>query len=61
MFPTIGFLALQILSIVESHVETKRIVLLTRILINLRRCHLQIEILEKIIFVNKNWHSENRM
>jgi hypothetical protein len=47
MFPIVGFLVHEILSIVGSHIETKRIFLLIRILTNLRRCHLQIENLEK--------------
>jgi len=54
MFLTIGFLTHQILGIVGSQIETKWIFSLARILINIRRC-LQIEILEKLIFVNKNW------
>jgi hypothetical protein len=61
MFPIIGFLAHQILSIVGSHIETKMIFLLTKILTNHRRCRLQIENLEKMIFANKNWHNVNRI
>ncbi len=31
---------------------------LVRIPINLRRCHLQTENLEKLIFINKNWPND---
>ncbi len=57
MFLTIGFLARQILSIVGSQIKTKRIFSLVGILTNLRRCHLQSENLEILIFVSKNWQS----
>jgi hypothetical protein len=58
MFPTIGFLVHKILRIVESEIEMEMIFSLTRILINLRRFHLQLDNLEKFIFVNKNWFSD---
>ncbi len=38
LFPTVAFFARQILSIVGSQIEIERIVLLARILTNLRRC-----------------------
>ncbi len=41
MFPTIGFLAHQILSIVGSQIEAKIIFFLEGIFTNLKRCHLQ--------------------
>jgi hypothetical protein len=44
MFLTIGFLTRQILGIVESQIETKRIFSLARMFTNLRKCHLQINI-----------------
>jgi hypothetical protein len=53
MFPTIGFLAHQILSIEGSQIEIERIFSLVGILTNLKRCHLQLENLEKNIFLNK--------
>jgi hypothetical protein len=34
---------------------------LVKILTNLRGCHLQIENLEKLIFVNKNWPNDARI
>jgi hypothetical protein len=60
MFSTIGFLAYKILGIVESQIETKRIFSLTSILTNLGRYHLQLENLENLIFVSKNWPSDLR-
>jgi len=41
MFPTVGFLACQILSIVGSQIEIERIFSLEGILTNLRRCRLR--------------------
>jgi hypothetical protein len=49
------FLVCKILGIVESQVEMKRIFSLNRIFSNLRKCHLQLDNLENLIFVNKNW------
>jgi hypothetical protein len=49
------------LEIVGSQIETKRIFSLARILTNLRRCHLQTNFLEKLIFVNKNWPNDLRI
>ncbi len=49
------------MGIIESQIEMERIFSLARILINLRRCRLQIENLEKFIFVNKNWPNDFRM
>ncbi len=49
------------MSIVGFQIETKKIFSLTRLLINLERCHLQIENLEKLIFINKNWPNDLRM
>jgi hypothetical protein len=59
MFLTFGFLACQILSIVDSQIETKRIVFLTRIFIIIKRCHLQLD--RYIIFLNKNWPNDPRI
>jgi hypothetical protein len=60
MFAIVGFLACQILGIVGSQIETKRIFSLAGILTNLRRCHLQLENLENLIFVSKNLPSDPR-
>jgi hypothetical protein len=58
MFPTIGFLAGQILGVVGSQIETKRIFSLVGIRTNLRRCRWQTKNLEKLTFVNKNWPND---
>lgn len=54
LFPTITFFACQILGIMGSKIETKRIFSLIKEFTNLNRCHLQLEYLDKLIFVNKN-------
>jgi hypothetical protein len=54
MFPTIGFLVHKILGIVGLEIEMEMIFSLARILTNLRRSRLQLDNLEKFIFVNKN-------
>ncbi len=59
MFPTIGFFTWQILGVVGSQIPKKKISLVG-ILTNLRKCHLQTENLEKLIFVNKNWPNDPR-
>jgi hypothetical protein len=61
MFPTIDFYARKFLRIVGSQIETERIFSLTSILSSLRRCHLQLENLDKLIFVNKNWPNDSRI
>jgi hypothetical protein len=61
MFPTFGFCARQILRIVGFQIETKIIFSLVGILINLRRCCLQLKNLNKLIFVNKNWPNDLRI
>jgi hypothetical protein len=60
MFPIIGFLARQILGVVGFQIETIFFALVG-IFINLKRCHLQIENLEKLIFSNKNWPNDPRI
>ncbi len=61
MFLTIRFLAQQILGIVGSQIEIEMIFYLTEILTNLKKCCLQIENLEKLIFVSKNWPNDLRI
>jgi hypothetical protein len=61
MFLIVGFLARQILSIVESQIETKRLLSLIDILTNLKRYHLQMNNLKKLIFVNKYWPNDPRV
>jgi len=59
MFSTIGFLVKYILGIVNFQIEIFKFFSLVKILINLRRCHLQfLKNLEKLIFVNKNWSND---
>jgi hypothetical protein len=41
--------------------RNKRIFFLGGILINLKRCRFQIENLEKLIFVNKNWPNDPKI
>ncbi len=43
------------MGIVESQVEMKRIVSLAKIFTNLRKCHLQLDNLDNLIFLNRNW------
>jgi hypothetical protein len=61
LFPIMAFLAHQFLGAVGSQIKTKRFFSLARILTNLRRCHLQSNNLDKIIFVNENWPSDPRV
>jgi hypothetical protein len=61
MFPIVGFFAQQILGIVGSQIEIERIFSLVGILTNLRRCRLQLENLEKLFFVSKNWPNDARV
>ncbi len=60
MFPTFGFLTHQILGIVGSQIETKRNFSLAGILTNLKKCCLQLENLENLNFVSKNWPNDLR-
>jgi hypothetical protein len=60
MFPIFAFLACQILGIVGSQIEIERIFSLVDILSNLRRCHLQTNNLERLIFMSKNWPNDFR-
>jgi hypothetical protein len=61
MFPTIGFLTHQILGIVGSQIEMQKIFLLASIFTKLRKCHLQLNNLERLIFVRKNWPNDIRL
>ncbi len=62
MFPTFGLLAiLYILMIVSFQFEIGRIFSFVGILVNLRICHLQLQNLEKLIFVSKNWPNDARV
>jgi hypothetical protein len=61
MFSIVGFCVGQILGIVGSQIETKRIFSLIRIFIILKRCCLQSKNLDKLILVNKNWPYDPRI
>jgi hypothetical protein len=61
MFPIIGFLACQILNIVRSQIETKKIFSLVDIVTKKFKCHLQMTNLKKLIFVSKNWPNEPKV
>jgi hypothetical protein len=58
MFPIVGFFSRQILGIISSQIEIEKIFSLTHILINLKKCHLQLENLENLISMNKNWPND---
>jgi hypothetical protein len=58
MFSIVGFLAYQILGIIRSQIEIERNFSSPSRLPNLRRCHLQLNNLERLIFVNKNWPND---
>jgi hypothetical protein len=61
MFPTFCLCLRQILGIVGSQIETKRMFSLVGILINLRRCHYNQMFLDKLIFINKKSHDDLRI
>jgi len=61
MSSIVGFCTKQILRIVRSQIETKRIFSLARILTSLKRCCLQLENLDKLIFVNKIWPNDPKI
>jgi hypothetical protein len=54
-FPNMGFLAKQILGILGSQIEIERVFSLASVLTTLRHCHLQMENMDQIIMMVKNW------
>ncbi len=54
-FPNMGSLAQQIIGISGSQIETERIFSIIGVFTNLRRCHLGVENLDKLIMIYKNW------
>ncbi len=60
-FRTIGFFVKQILGIVSSQIEIEHIFSLAGILTSLKRCKLQTENLDKLIFVSQNWPNDLRV
>jgi hypothetical protein len=61
LFPTMAFLAHQILGIVGSQIETEKKYSLVEIITNLKRCCLQSNNLNKIIFISKNWPNDPKV
>jgi hypothetical protein len=57
-FPNVNFLAKQILQILESQIETKHVFNLASGLTTLRRCRLQVDNLDRIITMVKNWPND---
>jgi hypothetical protein len=55
MFPTIAFIARQILDIVGSQKQIERIFSLVGIFTNLSKCQMQSNNSIKLVFVSKNW------
>ncbi len=60
-FPTICFLAKQILGIVGSQIEVQCIFSLVRILTSFRRCQLQSKSLDELNFVSQNWPNDPKV
>ncbi len=56
-FLNMGFLVKQILGIMGSQIETKCVFSLANVLTTLKHCHLQVENMDQIIIVVKNWPS----
>jgi hypothetical protein len=50
----------QIFGIMGSKIKTKKIFLLVGIFTKLKRFCLQLDNLDKLIFVNKNWHDDHK-
>jgi hypothetical protein len=61
MFPIFAFLARQILGIVGSQIEIKRIFSFVDILTNIKKYHLQTNNLERLIFMSKYWPNDFRV
>jgi hypothetical protein len=57
-FPNVNFLAKQILQILGSQIKTKRVFNLVSGLITLRHCRLQVDNLDQIITMVKNWPND---
>jgi hypothetical protein len=57
----LGFFFRQILRIIGSQIEIEKIFLLTHILTNLKKCHLQLKYIENLISMNKNWPNDVRV
>jgi hypothetical protein len=60
IFFTFGVCVKQILGIMKSHIEIKKVFSLAQILISPRKCLLQ-KNLNNLIFIKKNWHNDFRI
>jgi hypothetical protein len=54
-FPTIVTITQHILGIPTNQIETKHIFSIATILTTCCKCHLQIDNMDKLVFVNRNW------
>jgi hypothetical protein len=54
----VGFLAKQNFKILSSQIEIKHVFNLANVLITLKCCRLQMENMDRIITVVKNWHDD---
>ncbi len=61
LFPTIVFMTQIFFRIVGSQIEIENFFSLVKILKNLRRCTLQTYILDKLIFLIKNWPNDPKV
>jgi hypothetical protein len=59
-FPSVSFLARQILAIPGSQIETERIFSIASVLTSLRRCRLGLNNLDSLIMINNNWPDDSR-
>jgi hypothetical protein len=59
--PNASFLVKQILRILGSHIETKHVFSLVGVLKALRRYELQVDNLDQMVFVVKNWRDDPRL
>ena len=59
-FPSVSFLARQILAIPGSQIETERIFSIVGVLTSLRHCRLGLNNLDSLIMINKNWPDDSR-
>ena len=59
-FPTVAFLARQVLGIVGSQIETERVFSIAGVLTALRRCRLGSKNLDQLVLLVKNWLDDPR-
>ncbi len=60
-FSLVTFITCQILGIVSSQIEIEKIFSLVGMFANLKKCRLQLDNLNKLIFVTKNWPNDPRV